>query len=150
MLDIKDYAEYIDRVLPGSGRESDLIAEVYNTLTAALPTTSTQAFARLSTLESFKPQLSSLIFAITMQISDFQNSHDIEYYKLYTKWTNVGTKPSHQAIEAQIYKDNLELFSERNKIKEFQCVLDYVKSLNWDVDKAIEAVKIAWKDSNNY
>lgn len=150
MLDIKDYAEYIDRVLPPTGKESDLIAEVYNILTSSLPTTNTQAFARLSVLETLKPQLSSIIFALTMQINDFQNSHDISYYKVYTKWVNVGTKPSHQAIEAQIYKDDLELFSERNKIKDFQCVLEYIKSLNWEVDMAIDAVKLAWKDSNIY
>ena len=150
MLDIKDYAQYIDTVFPDGTAEADLIAEAYNTLLSGLPTTNSQAFSMLSTLDSLKPQMTALIFGLSTRILEMQKGHDFEYNKAYTKWTNTGTKPSHQAVESQIYKDNLDLFGQKYIINHYQLVLDFVKSITWNIDKARESVMLAWKDANTY
>lgn len=150
MLDIREYAKVIDDLLPQNSKEMELIANVYNTLNEALPTTSAQAFARLSLLDSYKPQISALIFGLSLQLSQLQRSHEVAYNRAYTKWVNVGTKPSHTAIEAQIYKDDGEMFSQKYVLDDYKILIEFVKALNWDIDKARESVALAWKDANIY
>lgn len=150
MIDVERYAPIIEKVVPIDSQEYKLIVESYKILVGGLPTTNAQAHSKLSTLDSLRPQLSSLIYMLTSEWYRLSSEHSLKYNKDYTRWCNSGTKPSHAAIEAQVYRDDVDLMKLKYKMEDYNNLLEFVKSLVKSLDAMRQSVIQAWKDSTMY
>lgn len=150
MLDVSRYADIIDKTLPKDSMEYNLIVESYNALMSGLPTTSAQAYAKLSTLDTLRPQLSSLIYMLSNKWYQVSMAHSLKYNKDYTKWCNSGMKPSHAAIEAQLYRDDVDLLKLKYQMDDINNILEFVKSLVKTLDQVRASVIEAWRDSKQF
>ena len=150
MLDVSRYSSIIEKILPQDSQEYRIIVDAYSILISGLPTSPQQAHSRLSALDTLRPQLSSLIYMLNSKWQKLSLEHYIEYSKLYTRWCNSGTKPSHAAIEAQIYRDDQALLVKKYDMDDYSNLLEFVKSLVKSLDSMRSSVILAWKDSTTF
>lgn len=150
MLDITKVSDIIEEILPKGSSEYETIVQAYSELLRNLPTTSAQAHSKVSVLDTLRPQLSAIIFMLNNRWYKLSMEHSFTYNKDYTRWCNSGTKPSHAAIEAQIYRDNVDLMKLKYKLDDLDNLLEFVKSLVSSLDTTRKSVIEAWHDSNRF
>lgn len=150
MYNINDYKDAIDRILPDTSKEVDTIVEVYRVLTSPLPTTGSQSHARLSVLDTLRPQVSAMIFMLSSKINRLRTEHDKLYNAEFSRWSIAGTKRSQAEIEAQVYKDHPDWMMKKYAIDDHYQLLEFLKSLMYSIDSSKRSVIETYKDNSKY
>ena len=146
MINLNSYKQYFNGVIKEDSEEFRTISEVYNILVSRLPQTASEAFSRVSSLESYRAQLSSMIYMISMIKDDVNREYRKLYEREFTKLSLLN-RPSQAAIEAEIHSKSTEAFMLRDRLESFDRVLALLNSYIRCIDSCKTSAMECWRDA---
>lgn len=146
MISINSYKEYFNGVIKEGSEEFKIISEVYNILSSRLPSTAAEAYSRVSSLESYRAQISTMIYVISMLRDDINREYRKLYEKEFTKLSLLN-RPSQAAIDAEIHSKSTEAFMLRDKLESYDRILQLLNSYIRCIDSSKSSAVEAWRDS---
>lgn len=145
MVDILKYKDDLVEVL-GDGDELRTLVATYQALTRQLPVTAPDSYSRLSELETYRAQLSMIIYALNKLRADVDKEYRRIYESDYTKYTGLN-RPSQTAIESEIFSKRPEMVVLRNKLESYDRVITLVNSFVRCLDSLKSSVMECWRDA---
>lgn len=146
MYNIEIFADSLDKVLKEGSADYELVVQSYNTLCSSAPVTNNSAQSRVGILDSLRVQLVALHFMINAKINRLNTDYGSKYYPIYQRWSISGTKRSHAEIEAQIFKDNVNLMIMKYDIDDYYNVSSFIQSLIKSLDQSRSTAMDVWRD----
>lgn len=146
MISLNSYKKYFNGIITEDSEEFKTISEIYNILTMRMPSTPSEAFNRVSSLESYRAQLSTIIYMLSMIKDDLNREYRQLYEKEYTKLVLLN-RPSHAAIDAEIHSKSTEAFMLRDKLESFDKIFSLLNSYLRCIDSFKTSAMEAWRDS---
>ncbi|WJZ23538.1 hypothetical protein LIS04_110 [Listeria phage LIS04] len=114
--------------------ELAIIRQVNTQVSKAYPTGRTQCQERLSSLDTLRGRLNTLILLIKdsrfKKKRTYQSRHDGEYVRL----SRIG-RPNAQAINSEIRSNDPDLAKAEIDLDRLKHIIEYLDKLLWDMDK---------------